>query len=78
MARATAPWSSSRTASEYSPRGSGSTAVNFRQRETGGRDDGDWRDQQHEQADAVAPDEQEFLADGQPDRAQHCRLEKIR
>ena len=53
-----------------------STAVNFCQREAGGSDDGDWRDQQHEQADAVAPDEQEFLGDRQPHRAQHHRLGK--
>src|SRR5208337_940552 len=54
----------------------GSAAVNFRQRKTGSSDDGDWRDQQHEQADAVAPDEQEFLADRQPHRAQHHRLKQ--
>ncbi len=54
------------------------TAINFRQRKTGRCDDGDRRDQQHEQADPIAPDEQEFLADRQPDREQHHRLVKGR
>ena len=53
---------------------SGATAVNFRQRESGRGDDSDWRDQQHEQTDAIAPDEPEFLADRQPHREQHHRL----
>jgi hypothetical protein len=53
---------------------SGAAAVNFRQRETGGGDHEDWRDQQHEHANPVAPNEQEFLADRQPHRAQHHRL----
>ena len=59
------------------PARSGPAAVNFCQREAGGGDDRDRRDQQHEHPHPVAPDEQEFLADGQPHRAQHYRLAKI-